>query len=97
MSQRIIAILEQLVQAELQPDLTLYLDVPVAVAKSRIADREHDRFESERVEFFERVRATYLKRSKTLDRYRVIDASASLIEVQATITRIFNDYTDGVA
>ena len=38
-----ISILEQLVQGDLRPDLTFYLDVPVEIAQSRIADRPHDR------------------------------------------------------
>ncbi|MGD8832811.1 MAG: dTMP kinase, partial [Pseudomonadales bacterium] len=52
--------LETLVQGTLQPDLTLYLDVPVNVGQARIANRAHDRMEREAVAFYEAVRAVYL-------------------------------------
>src|ERR1700674_1724867 len=53
--------LEEWVQGGLQPDLTLFFDVPVAVGQQRLGPhRERDRFERERAEFFERVRAGHL-------------------------------------
>ncbi len=87
-----IEILEQLVQGDLQPDLTLYLDVPVAVGQSRIADREHDRMEREAVAFYEAVRAAYQARAASEARIRLIDASGTLLEVQDEIRRIVTDY-----
>lgn len=70
--------LERWVQGELQPDLTLYFDLPVEVAKQRIHDqRKSDRFERETEEFFERVRQAYLARARAHPRrIRVIDADA---------------------
>ena len=71
--------LERWVQGELQPDLTLYFDLPVAIAKQRIGHlRVGDRFESEADDFFERVRAAYLARARANpQRIRVIDATAT--------------------
>jgi dTMP kinase len=71
--------LERWVQGELQPDLTLYFDLPVEVAKERINDvRKSDRFERETDGFFERVRLAYLARARSHpQRIRVIDANAS--------------------
>jgi dTMP kinase len=59
--------LESMVQGSRRPDLTFLLDAPVEVALTRARQRNAsaplDRFESERVEFFERVRAAYLARA----------------------------------
>ena len=79
-----IAALEQLVQGDFRPDLTLLLDVPVAIGLERASNRSTpDRFEQEQVEFFERVRQAYLDMARTHDgRYRVIDASLPLEAVQ---------------
>lgn len=84
--------LESIVQGSLRPDLTLYLDVPIAVALTRIAGREHDRFEREQLEFFERVRASYLEMASRQQRFRVIDASQSLDHVAAQVQSCISDY-----
>jgi len=72
-----VAVVEQLVLKDLQPDLTLLFDVPVDVGMTRVAGRgEADRFEVESIRFFERVRNTYLERAwANPQRFRVIDAS----------------------
>ncbi len=57
---------------------------------ARVAQRggETDRFEQEKHDFFEKVRATYLKRaSKAPARYEILDASQSLADVQAAISQ----------
>lgn len=82
----VIGVLEQLVQADLRPDLTLYLDVPIEVAAARIAGRDHDRFEREQGPFFTRVRDAYLARARANVRIRVIDAARDLTEVQRAIS-----------
>ena len=80
----IIARLETLVQGDFRPDITLLLDVPVEIGLARAGKRgELDRFEQEKVEFFERVRQAYLDMARQYtDRYRVIDASQPLEQVQ---------------
>jgi len=84
-----IGFLEQWVQADLRPDMTLLLDTPVSVGMARARARgPQDRFESEADHFFERVRAAYLERMKgDPDRIRRIDASVDLPLVQAAIAR----------
>ena len=71
-----INVLARWVHADLRPDLTILLDAPVETAMSRIGGRESpDRFEAERSEFFERVRACYLSLAEAEpDRFVVIDA-----------------------
>lgn len=74
-----IAELERVATEGLRPDLTLLLDLPVAHGRARANQRgASDRIESERDDFFERVRATYLARARAEPgRFRVIDASQS--------------------
>lgn len=88
--QAAIATLETLVQAGLQPDLTLLFDAPVETALARAKSRgDGDRFEAERAEFFTRVRAAYLERARrSPDRYTVVDASRDAATVSAELRRL---------
>ena len=85
-----IAALERFVHGDLQPDLTLLLDLPVAQGLQRAQERsESDRFEQESIAFFERVRAAYLARAAAApDRFAVIDASGSVGEVWARVSSV---------
>ena len=80
----VIARLEELVQGDFRPDLTLLLDVPVEIGLARASERgKLDRFEQEKVEFFERVRQAYLGMAgQHATRYRIVDASQPLEQVQ---------------
>jgi dTMP kinase len=89
--------LEQWVHPDLQPDLTLFFDVPVEVARQRLRMSGRagannvtlDRFEQEQSEFFERVRAGYLKRvQQNPRRFIVIDAAQSLETVKHKLEEI---------
>jgi dTMP kinase len=85
--------LESMVQGARRPDLTFVLDAPVAVALTRASKRNAsaaaDRFESERAEFFVRVREVYLARAAAEpQRMLVIDAAASPDEVCAAMIKI---------
>lgn len=83
-----IATLENLVQKSLRPDAVFLLDIPVQLGLERARGRgELDRFEQEDIAFFERVRAAYLNRARQDRRYRVIDASQTLEQVQAALAR----------
>ena len=78
-----VAALEQLVQGDLRPDMTLLLDVPVDVGLTRARGRAVlDRFEREDLAFFERVRENYLQRAALGGgRYRIVDAAQPLEQV----------------
>lgn len=85
-----IAALERWIHADVQPDLTVLFDLPVEVARARSQSvRDPDRFESERMDFFSRVREGYLARAHECpQRFRVIDASEPIAAVEAQLARI---------
>ncbi|MGH8508214.1 MAG: dTMP kinase [Gammaproteobacteria bacterium] len=92
-----IAVLEDLIQGDLRPDLTLLLDAPVPLALSRVRQRGGipDRFESEASEFFEAVRHAYLHLAQRApERIRVVDAAGApavvAIEIQTHLERLFD-------
>ncbi|MBI5451511.1 MAG: dTMP kinase [Gammaproteobacteria bacterium] len=90
-----IAVLERWVQGDLQPDLTLLLDVPVATGLGRAASRAAaaDRFEQQQSAFFDQVRQTYLNRALQQPvRFRVIDAVRPLEQVQQQLQVVINQY-----
>lgn len=85
--------LENLVHGDLQPDLTLLLDLPVEQGLKRAGERSQaDRFEQESKAFFERVRNAYLQRARlSPDRFAVIDASGCREDVWAQIATVLMD------
>ena len=86
--------LEALVQGDLHPDFTLILDIDPELGMSRVRARgELDRFESEALEFFDRVRAGYRERANdNPSRYCLVDASAPLTVVQEHIVEALNAF-----
>jgi dTMP kinase len=82
--------LEKWVHADLQPDLTLYFDLPVEIARQRLSgEREADRFERESAEFFQRVRTAYLARARQNPRrINVVDASAAPAAIRKLVENI---------
>ena len=84
-----IAVLERWVHGDLQPDRTLLFDVPPEVAAARLAQaRAADRFESEQVDFFTRVRDAYLARAKREpDRFLVIDGTRAAAAIGEELAR----------
>lgn len=79
--------LEEYVQGDLRPDLTILLDMSVEEGMKRANKRSApDRFEQERLDFFDKVRQGYHHRMKAEpDRFLLIDASQSLEGVQEQI------------
>ncbi len=89
LSVEVIAVLESMVQGELRPDLTYILDLAPEIGLHRARQRgELDRFEQEKIDFFNRVRAAYLARASTdPERCVIIDAAKTLENVQTDIRR----------
>ncbi len=86
--------LEQWVQGDLRPDLTVILDAPVAVGRARAGQRsEPDRIEKEQDDFFQRVRDAYIElASQHPHRICLIDASLDLKAVQKQIHEKLIEY-----
>ena len=97
-SNKKISILEYLVQDNLRPDLTLLLDIPVNQGLKRALNRSKpDRFEQEKIEFFERVRSRYLLRSVEFsNQYKVIDAANTLTKDQLEIENNLENFLRGI-
>ena len=83
-----IALLEQFVHGNRQPDLTLLFDAPLAIARQRLDSNtpNPDKFEREQQEFFTRVRVAYLARAEQFPaRIKVIDSARSLDAIRADV------------
>lgn len=90
-SQERIALLENLVQGDVRPDHVILLDAPVETGMARARRRgELDRFEQEDLEFFQRIRNTYLDRANEApDRYHIINAARPLNQVSEEVVQLF--------
>ena len=82
----------------LKPDLTLFFDLPIQIALLR-ADSRHEkgeyknRMDKEKSDFYVRVRAAYLELAqKEQNRFRIIDAAASVEEIHAEVLRIVMEF-----
>lgn len=86
--------LEQLVQGDLRPDLTVLLDLPVHVSEDRAGQRSApDRFERQQDQFKTHVRQCYLSLAEAEPgRFIIVDASLSIDEVGANVAALINNY-----
>jgi dTMP kinase len=82
-----IQVLEDFVQGDFRPDVTLLFDLPIEIGLERAGKRGMlDRFEQEQQEFFDKVRQTYLQRAEAEpDRFRIVDAATGLPDVQQAL------------
>jgi dTMP kinase len=91
--------LNEMASEGIKPDLTLLFDCPVKIGLSRTAQRQsqaasgrnEDRFEREKIEFHERVRAGFLELAQAEPRrFRVIDAARSVEEIAQDVKNIID-------
>ena len=89
-----INLLEKWVQGDLRPNLTLLFDLDVSIGMQRTKKRsDADRFEQEEINFFEKIRNTYLERAKNEpQRFRIINSALSLENVKEQIVSILKDF-----
>lgn len=78
-----------------QPDLTLLFDLPPPMALDRAKKRsELDRFESEPMDFHERIRDAYVSLNEdNPERFRLIDSSVDFLEVKKQVETVVLDFT----
>ncbi|MCY7377003.1 MAG: dTMP kinase [Pyrinomonadaceae bacterium] len=88
----------ELATGGLKPDLTLFFDLPVAIALTRTDSRtdageQKNRMDKENAGFYERVRESYLQiAANEPDRFRVIDANGSTSEIQTRVVEIVAEF-----
>ncbi len=93
LSELIIGQTEDVALQGFAPDLTLVLDLPVEDGLARVASRgDKDRFEREQMDFFERIRQTFLERAATGVHYRVIDASGDEAAVANLVRQTMDSF-----
>lgn len=83
--------LEKWIQQGIEPDMTFVFDLDVDTANQRLMGTMNapDRFEQEKCDFFEAVRAAYFRRiDETPSRYRLIDATKTKDEVRKQLQMI---------
>ena len=78
----------------LKPDLTLLFDISPDIALERAQQRSSlDRFESEPMDFHNRIREAYIDMAKLeSDRIRVIDSSLDFESVKSQVTSIITKF-----
>ena len=92
-SKETISTLENLVQGSLKPDYTFLFDLEAEIGLARARNRgETDRFEQQHIDFFNRVRTSYLAMAESeKDRYRIVNAQHDLKTVQSQISQLLAD------
>jgi dTMP kinase len=86
LGEKLVSRLNKLATADLKPNLTVLVDVPVKVGQGRKASGVLDRVERERVEFHERVRQGYLQVARRAPgRFKIVDGTSPADELERMI------------
>lgn len=84
----------------LKPDLTLFFDIPISLALTRMNARgksgeKSNRMDFETVEFYERVRDAYLGiAEREPERFKIVDASGPIEDIHRQVFEILADSLD---
>ena len=92
-----VRVIENWLQREFRPDLTLFLNADTEVGQSRVRINNDslDRFELENHEFHERVRKTFCQiATEEPDRVKIIDANRTESEVCEMTRRLIRKFLD---
>ncbi len=73
-------------------DLTILLDVPLDIARSRRPVDDADRYESSGSEYLERVRHGYLELAHGDSTWRVIDGTSAQASVDVEVDRVLTEF-----
>lgn len=87
-----VAQINEMATGALKPHRTIVLDLPLEVARERLAAGGADRMEQKSEWFHEQVRAGYLELAKAEPRrIKIVDASGSVEAVQAEIRQLVDE------
>ena len=92
-----IDLVNQFATSGLKPDLTVFIDIDLEECESRKAQRslelgvEQDRFETEKRDFHQRVRDSYIAQSEKNDSWAVINGHQSIEDIFSEIIQIFEE------
>ncbi|MEX2585892.1 MAG: dTMP kinase [Balneolaceae bacterium] len=86
--------LNHLVSHRLRPDLTIYLRISPALARSRRAEEADDRMEREEDSFFERVALGFERLAEQSDRIVSLNGERPVEEIHRDVVRLMRSLTD---
>lgn len=84
--EKIIDFLNDFTTDGLYPDYVFYIDLAPEVALSRITEK--DKFEAEKIEFYNNIADKYRQLADTLPNFHLLDGSKSIAEIQQDIIKI---------
>ncbi|MFZ7102170.1 MAG: dTMP kinase [Peptococcaceae bacterium] len=86
---RDLTVLNDFAADNLEPDLTILLDIDPEETLGRRSDRKADRLEKEKPDFHKKVRQGYLKLAETEpDRFVIVSGNRDIMEIHHEIKRI---------
>jgi dTMP kinase len=88
--------LNNLATGGLEPDLTILLDIPAALAGGRRQGSPPDRLEQEGQDFQNRIRQGYLDLAGALLRFKVVDGNLSAEQISDIIKDIVTRFLKGL-
>ncbi|MGQ9708794.1 MAG: dTMP kinase [bacterium] len=95
LGERLILRLNKLASSGLKPDLTILIDLPVAVGYQRKGKEKLDRVEQEKIQFHLRVRDGYLRLARrAAGRIKLVNGNRSPDEIQTEIRSLVSRFLE---